>query len=406
MELHLRICRSIADLVKEVVGIIVKLANKPLPLDVGEHVVGVNRVAEEIIQKLDKEKEILLLGLWGMGGIGKSTLARELYNQLRKRFDSACYIEDVMEKAIQGGVVKVQNCILRDLCQIESLEIEDKSKGKTILEESLCKKRILMVLDDVRESDEMEYWVSRKMLRGGSMCIVTSRKRSVFEASHSFAINREVYIHDVQLLSSVDSERVLTSYVFGGYGKVRPELEEMVTGISKACGGVPLVLKVCGSLLMHNNNLSDWKEVEVMLNGGIMISDKRIFDCLRISYDDLSEEQQEMFLDVACGLIGESRDSAVRVWSSLKWGARMGVHRLIEKALIRVDDDGCLRMHDGLRDMGREIVRRRRVSEGVIRRLWMPESLKLLQMSEVRMLPVSHFIEYHFSLREYFERSE
>ena len=347
-----------------------------------------NRVAEQIIQKLDKEKEILLLGLWGMGGIGKSTLARELYNQLRKRFDSACYIEDVTEKVIQGGVVKVQNRILRDLCQIESLEIEDESKGKrilkvkTILEERLCKKRILMVLDDVRESDELEYWVSRKMLRGGSMCIVTSRKRSVFEASHSFAINREVYIHDVQLLSSVDSERVLTSYVFGGYGKVRPELEEMVTGISKACGGVPLVLKVCGSLLMHNINVSDWKEVEVMLNGGGMISDK-IFDCLRISYDDLSEEQQEMFLDVACGLIGESKDSAVRVWRSLEWCVELGVCSLLENSLITVDNDGCLRMHDQLRDMGREIVRRRGASEGVISRLWMPESLKLLQENVV-----------------------
>ena len=386
MELHSRICRLEADLVSEVVRTIVKLANKPLPLAVGEHVVGVNRVAEEIIQNLDKKKEVVLLGLWGMGGIGKSTLARVLYNRLRTRFDSACYIEDVTEKVIQGaGVVRVQNHILKSLCQREYGEIEGKSEGKTILEERLCKKRILMVLDDVRESDEMEYWVSRKMFREGSMCIVTSRKRSVFEASNSFAINREVYIHDVQLLSSVDSERVLTSYAFGGYWKVRPELEEMVTGISKACGGVPLVLKVCGSLLKNKDNVNVWKEVMAKLNGRGMMDDK-IFECRRISYDDLLEEQQEMFLDVACGLIGESKGSAVRVWRSLKWCVELGVCSLLEKALSTVDNNGCLRMHDQLRDMGREIVRSRRASEGVIRRLWMPESLKLLQMSEVRML--------------------
>jgi adenylylsulfate kinase-like enzyme len=73
--------------------------------------------------------------LWGMGGIGKSTLARELYNQLSKGFVASCY-EDIKEKVLQGGVVRVQNCILKDL-GVNGL-IEDKSKGKIILEERLC----------------------------------------------------------------------------------------------------------------------------------------------------------------------------------------------------------------------------------------------------------------------------
>ena len=376
-------CRLEGDLVTEVVGTIVKLVNKALPLAVGEHVIGVNRVAEEIIQKLDDKKEVLLLGLWGMGGIGKSTLARELYNRLSIWFDSACYVEDVTEKVIQGGVVKVQNHILKNLCQREFGKIEGKSEGKRILEERLCEKRILMVLDDVRESDEMEYWISRKMLRTGSMCIVTSRNKCVFEALNSFAISREVYIHDMQLLGNADSERLFTSHAFGDYGKVRPELEEMVTGISKACGGVPLVLKVCGALLKNKSSVNVWKEVMAKLNRGGIMDNKKIFECLRISYDDLSEEQQEMFLDIACGLIGELKDSAVRVWRSLQWCAELGICSLIEKALITVDLYGRLRMHDHLRDMGREIVRKRRASEGVIRRLWMPESLKLLKKNEV-----------------------
>ena len=314
MKFHLCICRLEADLVTEVVGTIVKLASKSLPLAIGEHVVGVNRVADEIIQKLDNKKEVLLLGLWGIGGIGKSTLAKELYNRLSKRFDPACYVEDVTEKVIQGGVVKVQNHILQDLCQNESNEIKGKSEGKKILEERLCKKRILMVLDDVRGSDEMEYWISRKMLREGSMCIFTSRNRSVFETS---TISHEVYIHDVQLLSSVDSEQVFTSYAFGGYWKVKPEFEEMVTCISEACGRVPLVLKVCGALLKNKNDVNIWKEVMAKLKCGA-IMDNKIFECLRISYGDLLEEQQEMFLDIACGLIGKSKDLAVRVWRSLQ----------------------------------------------------------------------------------------
>ena len=75
-------------MVEEIVGKVVKLANKPLPLDVGDHVIGVKQVAEDIIEKLDGKK-VVMVGLWGMGGIGKSTLAKELYNQMRNRFSAS-----------------------------------------------------------------------------------------------------------------------------------------------------------------------------------------------------------------------------------------------------------------------------------------------------------------------------
>ncbi|KAG0568470.1 hypothetical protein KC19_6G021500 [Ceratodon purpureus] len=240
------------DLVKVIVGKVCELAKKPLPLDVGEYVVGVEQVAVEIMEKLDKKKHVLMLGLWGMGGIGKSTLAKELYNQMRKMFVVSCFIEDVTNKVSQaGGVVKVQNRILKSLCTNESSKIEDKSAGKVILEETLSKKKLLLVLDDVHDEDgdnDIYYWISRKMLAEGSMCIITSRNSRVFEKLNSFDINREVYIHNVQRLNIVDSKRMFSSFAFGGYWTVKQGFEEMVENISNACGGVPLVLKVCGSL--------------------------------------------------------------------------------------------------------------------------------------------------------------
>jgi replication-associated recombination protein RarA len=134
------ICRSEGELVTKVVGKVLELANKPLPLALGDYVVGVNEVAERVIQTLDEKKTVLMLGLWGTGGIGKSTLARELYNRMSRRFDAACYVEDVTEKVIQGGVVKVQNRSLGDLFPKESWNTEDKSRGKVIMEERLFKK--------------------------------------------------------------------------------------------------------------------------------------------------------------------------------------------------------------------------------------------------------------------------
>ncbi|KAG0588049.1 hypothetical protein KC19_2G211700 [Ceratodon purpureus] len=371
------------DLVKEIVEKVLNLANKPLPLFVGDYVVGIKEVVEDIIQTIETKKTILMLGLWGMGGIGKSTLARELYNRLRGRFDASCYIEDVTEKVLQGGVVKVQNLILKDLCRNEAhIVVEDKSRGKTILEERLSKNRVLLVLDDVCDSDAMGFWITRKMLSNGSLCMVTSRDRRVFELSCSLDMNEEVHIQHVQGLSDVDCRRVFASYAFGGVSKVKPELERMVASISKACGGVPLVLKVCGSLLKNEANVLVWNEVMEKLNTGFIMNEEKIFGCLRMSYDTLQEEYQEMFLDISCALIGERCSYAICVWNASGWSASLGVRTLVERALVTVDGGGRFNMHDHLRDMGREIERKGRMGDGVIRRLWMPKFLALLEEDE------------------------
>ncbi|KAG0588047.1 hypothetical protein KC19_2G211500 [Ceratodon purpureus] len=377
------------DLVKEIVEKVLNLANKPLPLFVGDYVVGIKEVVEDIIQTIETKKTILMLGLWGMGGIGKSTLARELYNRLRGRFDASCYIEDVTEKVLQGGVVKVQNLILKDLCRNEAhIVVEDKSRGKTILEERLSKNRVLLVLDDVCDSDAMGFWITRKMLSNGSLCMVTSRDRRVFELSCSLDMNEEVHIQHVQGLSDVDCRRVFASYAFGGVSKVKPELERMVASISKACGGVPLVLKVCGSLLKNEGNVLVWNEVMERLNRGTIMNEEKIFGCLRMSYDSLQEQYQAMFLDISCALIGERCSFAICVWNASGWSASLGVRTLVERALVTVDADGKFNMHDHLRDMGREIERKGRMGDGVIRRLWMPES-SLVLLEEDEELPTS-----------------
>lgn len=349
-------CRLEGDLVMEVVEYIFKLANKPLPLDVGQYVFGVEQVVNEIIQTID-QKKVLMLGLWGMGGIGKSTLARELYNQLNKRFASSCYIEDVRKKVNQVGVENIQRYILKDLCKIEESQIHSKSKGKIILEERLYEKKILLVLDDVYDDAEMlEYMLSRKMLREGSICIVTSRSKRVFEESISFQDHvHDIHVHKVNELNKEDSKKVFMSYAFGGDCKVKQGFEILVNDISRKCGGVPLVLKVFGALLKKKRDIRSWKDVLVKMNWNSAMDETGIFKCLQISYDDLSSKQQGMFLDIACALLGQSKDMAEHTWKSHGWSTILGVDELVSKALISVDDNGYFVMHDHLRDFGRNI---------------------------------------------------
>jgi len=129
---------------------------------------------------------------------------------------------------------------------------------------------------------------------------------------------------------------------------VPPRFEGLVGDVSMACGGVPLVLKVCGSLLKDKEDVEIWKEVLKKLNCGTIIDEKKIFECLWISYDSLPKEHQEMFLDIACALLGAYVEMAKLVWRSQGWFAILGVQSLLEKALIRVNEFGALCMHDHL----------------------------------------------------------
>jgi hypothetical protein len=284
----------------------------------------------------------------------------------------------------QGGVTIVQNHILKSLCENESIrDIVDQSRGKVILEERLLKKHILLVLDDVCDDGEMYYLVSRQMLKEGSMCIVTSRNRHVIEKATSFDVKQDIHIHDVQLLSELDSRSLFACHAFGGDLKVPPRFGHLVQDISMACGGVPLVLKVCGSLLTNVEDVEIWEEVLKKLHYGTIMDERKILDCLRISYDSLQEQHQEMFLDIACTLLGESIEMAKFVWRSQGWPAALGVQTLVEKALITVDEEGAFHMHDHLRDMGRAIAKQESASLGVCKRLWGLESLALLKKNEV-----------------------
>ncbi|KAG0561264.1 hypothetical protein KC19_9G049900 [Ceratodon purpureus] len=372
------------DLVTAIVREVSELASKPLPLDVGDYVFGTEEVVDGIIQK---HMGVLILVIWGMGGIGKSTLARELYNRMREEFAASCYVEDLKSYYVQDSknkvirdddIVKVQKHILKYLCPGEGLEVENKHKGKVILEERLSKKRILVVLDDVPDNGELYYWISRKMLTEGSMCIVTTRNRRVVEKLNKFDMKEAVHFHKVQGLGSEDSKRVFASYAFGRHWNDKPPgFGELVAEISEACRGVPLVLKVCGALLKGREDAGFWSEVLMELKSGTF-DDDGISDCLKISFNALDQEYQDMFLDITCVLLGKPRDMAILAWKSHGWYPIMGIQTLVDRALVTVDNSGCFRMHDHLRDMGRQILKEQR-SKGVINRLSMPESLEYLR---------------------------
>jgi hypothetical protein len=138
---------------------------------------------------------------------------------------------------------------------------------------------------------------------------------------------------------------------------------ELAETISDACGGLPLSLTVMGSSLFDKEKPED-KEIWVE-SVKILHENPEIIDKLRICYDGLpTHGHRAMFLDIACMLIGVKQEIAMTIWKSCSNCScscsktpATSLRNLIDRSLVSLDEDDRLRMHDVLRDMGREIVK-------------------------------------------------
>jgi hypothetical protein len=107
---------------------------------------------------------------------------------------------------------------------------------------------------------------------------------------------------------------------------------------------------VLGALLSVENNESDWEAILDKLE-----VPKEVKISLKISYDALSKQEQQIFLDIACFFIGENKSSAITVWDRSGWNGVKGFTNLEGKCLVEVDDKNVIHMHDHLRDLGRDL---------------------------------------------------
>lgn len=119
-----------------------------------------------------------------------------------------------------------------------------------------------------------------------------------------------------------------------------------------------LALEVIGGLLVDKKNLpideKYWQDAIFALR-----KNRKIITKIQISYEGLLDNEVKlMFLDIACFMLGEHKESAMEIWeSSSAYGlASWSLNRLIDKCLVKVDSEGQLSMHDLIQDMGCNVV--------------------------------------------------
>jgi hypothetical protein len=222
----------------------------------------------------------------------------------------------------------------------------------------------LIILDDVDHHEQLYALFSpvKDVIPSGSLILVTSRDKSVLRKSAGV---EESSIYHMTGLSLHHSQELFCLYAFN---QLHPAegYEDLVIRVLDACHGLPLSLKVIGALL-HLESPEFW---EAQLRKLSKVLPTEIQSRLQISYDSLDKQEKEIFLDTACFFIGINRDTAIKLWDGSGWEGSLALGTLESKCLVTVDEENCIRMHDHLRDLGRDLADKE--PPGCPRRLWRP----------------------------------
>ncbi|PRQ25799.1 putative TIR domain, winged helix-turn-helix DNA-binding domain-containing protein [Rosa chinensis] len=327
--------------------------------------VGMKSRVQEVERLLSLASlDVRTVGIWGMGGVGKTTLARAVFDHLSLKFEACCFIGDIREASeTSHGLNQLQKELLRILLDQENLNMGTISVSSTLDRRRLRRKKVLIVLDDVNDPRQLDVLVGDDAQFGpGSRILITTRYMQLLKTGGADKI------YEVKQLNE---DEALQLFRLNAFQNMCPtseytELSRMVVSYAE---GIPLALKVLGSLL-HCKRKREWERELIKLE---KIPNKRIADVLRVSYDGLDAEQKEIFLEIACFYKGEKIDYAQRMLDTCGFCADAGIEDLIDMSLISIKNN-YLWMHELIQEMGRAIVREPK-ERGRRSRLWIAEDI-------------------------------
>ncbi|KAJ4966875.1 hypothetical protein NE237_018724 [Protea cynaroides] len=321
------------------------------------------KLAMAQIMKALKDEHINMVGVYGIGGVGKTTLMKEVAKKLKNKGD---FNQVVMVTVSQDPVwTKIQSEIAENLglpLTQECLSV----RARLLVERLNKEKRILIVLDDLWKPLNLLEQVG---ISCGNNCKVVLTTRQ-FEVCNQMGTQINV---EVKVLSKGDS-RVLFKWAAGDRVEDDHTLGPVAEQVIRECGGLPLAIITIGRAL-RTKDLSEWEDAASQLKKSsssppdIDGVHEKVFCSIKLSYDFLASDATKFCLLLCCMF---PEDSSISEDDLLLYvvgeGVFENIHTLrearnrlhtqlerLKRSCLLLDDserkEGCVRMHDIIRDV-------------------------------------------------------
>ena len=347
---HSLLYRNEAELLEDIIDHVLKRLNKK-PINNSKGLIGIDKPIADLESLLRQEsKDVRVIGIWGMHGIGKTTIVEELFNKQCFEYESCCFLAKVNEELERHGVICVKEKLLSTLLT-EDVKIKTTNGLPNDILRRIGRMKIFIVLDDVNDYDQVEKLVGTlDWLGSGSRIIITARDRQILH-------NKVNDIYEIGSLSIDEAGELfyLNAFNQSHVGEEYWDYLLLSYWMVDYAKGVPLVLKVLGQLL-RGKDKEAWKS---QLDKLQKMPNKKVHDIMKPSYYDLDRKEKNIFLDIACFFNGlnlkvdylnlllrdHENDNSVAI----------GLERLKDKSLITISEDNTVSMHNIVQEMGREI---------------------------------------------------
>ncbi|GLU24202.1 hypothetical protein SLE2022_401550 [Rubroshorea leprosula] len=348
-------------------------STKGVPLLV-EECRGKNDIKDQILEWLKGDK-VTRIVVSGMGGVGKTTIMKQVHNQLLKepKFNKVIWVkvskdfDIIVQHKKKFDILKFQKRIASSLeLKLEPEDHENETKLAGLISQKLGRGSFLLILDDVWQPFSLEdIGIPDLVGNNGCKLVLTTRLQHIARVMDC----KVVVVNPLPAneASALFLEKV-GSDVFSD-GKIKRDIEPFLKQILQKCGGVPLAIVTVAKSMRGKLLPRHWK---------LALSEfskfDNIVDCLKFSYECLELQCQECFL--YCTLYPEdheiSKEELIEYWieegliykegktrEAMYWKGHDILDKLVDNCLLEsvkhIHRGDCVSMHDLFRDMALDI---------------------------------------------------
>ncbi|KAL7212483.1 hypothetical protein ACSBR2_015220 [Camellia fascicularis] len=340
-----------------------------------------SKIIELLVGKDESSRnKVDVISIVGMGGIGKTMLARMVYNNetVDKHFDLKAWVCVSDEFDIMRITKSILESVTSQVCSFNNLD-----PILFQLQQALTEKRFLIVLDDVWDEKYSDWDVLKRLFNDGaqgSKILVTTRSKNVARMMGT------VELHDVGILSDEDCWSLFAHHAFENRSiDANPNLVSIGKKIAEKCKGLPVAARTLGGLLRIKEREEEWVDVLHSKIWDLSHTNIGIHPVLRLSYDNLplhlkqcfaycsiipkdyEFEEKELVLlwmaegfiqqrkekqmeDIGCEYFRELLSRSFFQPSSISKSSKFVMHHFINDLAQEVARDTCFRLDDKLKD--------------------------------------------------------